>query len=151
MPNKAKLKVVLDSVILVSAFLARTEKKLAAELFRLCMTKELLYTAEEILEETRRVLLEKDHIRSKYLYHDSEVDRFIELVREKSTVVGQLPDIQVIERDPKDDMIIACALAAQADYIVSRDLDLLDLREYQGIQITSPEEFIHYLRNHGPK
>lgn len=54
--------------------------------------------------------------------------------------------LQAIERDPKDDKIISCALAAQADYIVSRDLDLLDLVEYQGIRIVSPEEFILLIR-----
>ena len=46
----------------------------------------------------------------------------------------------------KDNMIIACAVAAGADYIVSRDLDLLDLKAYQGIQMVRPEDFIHYLR-----
>lgn len=54
------------------------------------------------------------------------------------------------KRKPKvvlDSMVIACAVAAQADYIVSRDLDLLDLRIYKGIQIVSPENFIPFLRS----
>lgn len=42
---------------------------------------------------------------------------------------------QVIARDPDDDHVLACALAAQADLIVSGDRDLLDLGEYQGIRI----------------
>ena len=149
MPNKRKPEVVFDSVILVSAFLAETGEGLAAKLFSLCVTEEILYTAEEILQEVRRVLLRKEHIRSKYSYHDAQVERFIELVREGSTVIGSLPVLHVIERDPKDDMIIACAVAAGANYIVSRDLDLLDLKTYEGIQIVRPEEFIHYLRDMG--
>ena len=64
-------------------------------------------------------------------------------------IVPELPSLRVIERDPKDDMIIACAVAIQADYIVSRDLDLLDLKAYRGIQIVSPEDFIQYLRDDG--
>jgi putative PIN family toxin of toxin-antitoxin system len=147
MPHKRRPRVVLDSVVLVSVFL--TEEGLAAELFAECVEKAELCTAEEILQETRRVLLEKDHIRSKYAYHDREVERFIELVREKCTVASELPPLHVIERDPKDDMIIACAVAAQADYVVSRDLDLLDLGEYRGIQIVSPEDFVQYLRDDG--
>ena len=63
-----------------------------------------------------------------------------------STIVPTLPDLRVMVRDPKDDMIIACAVAAQADYIVSRDRDLLDLGTYQEIQIVTPEAFIQYLR-----
>ena len=42
-------------------------------------------------------------------------------------IVAQMPEIHVIERDPKDNLIIACAVAVSADYIISRDLDLLDL------------------------
>ena len=38
-------------------------------------------------------------------------------------------------RDPDDDHVLACALAAQAALIVIRDKDLLDLHPYQGIPI----------------
>lgn len=41
-------------------------------------------------------------------------------------------------RDPDDDDVLACALAARADMIVSGDRDLLDLHEYRGIPIVSP-------------
>jgi len=137
----------MDHFSIDKNILAKTKEELSSALFRLCMIKGILYTSEEILEETRDVLLHRSRIRRKYSYLDSEVERFIELIRENSTLVGVLSDIRVIERDPKDDMIIACAVAAHADYIVSRDLDLLDLKEYQGIRIISPEEFIHYLRS----
>jgi predicted nucleic acid-binding protein len=40
-----------------------------------------------------------------------------------------------ISRDPDDDQVLACALAAGADLIVSRDKDLLDLGTSQGIRI----------------
>jgi len=53
MTNKAKVKVILDSVILVSAFLAKTKEELSATLFPLCMVNGILHTSEEILEETR--------------------------------------------------------------------------------------------------
>jgi len=144
MPNRRKPRVVFDSVVWVSIFLRKAG--LTAELLTLCLEKTTLYTAEEILTETRRVLLEKDHIRNKYVYHDAEVEHFIELIRGKCLVVSRLPELHVIERDPKDDMVIACAVAATADYIVSRDRDLLDLGTYQGIQIVTPEVFIKYLR-----
>lgn len=43
-----------------------------------------------------------------------------------------------IVRDPADDAVLACALAAQADLIVSGDGDLLTLREFHGIRIVNP-------------
>ena len=41
----------------------------------------------------------------------------------------------IIVRDPADDAVLACALAAQADYIVSGDAHLLDLKRYREIPI----------------
>ena len=145
MPNKRKYKIVLDSVVFVSAFI--TQNGLAAKILDKSAEKAEIYIAEEILQEIRCVLLEKVHLRSRFPYSDANVARFIEALRTICVVIASLPQLQVIERDPKDDMIIACAVAAQADYIVSRDLDLLDLKEYRGIQIIPPEDFIHFLRN----
>lgn len=47
-------------------------------------------------------------------------------------------------RDPKDDMVLECAVAAKAEIIVSGDKDLLDLRRYQGISIVTAREYLHY-------
>lgn len=42
-----------------------------------------------------------------------------------------------ITRDPADDQVLAAALAAQADLIVSGDAHLLDLKRFQGIEIVT--------------
>lgn len=144
MTNRRKLHVVLDSVVAVSAFLT---DGLTADLVSMCQENVNLYTAEEILQEIHRVLLEKPHIRNRYQYSSEQVEDFINYLRNISTVVAQLPEIRVIERDPKDDMIIACAVEVSANYIVSRDQHLLDLDNYQQIQIVTPEDFIHILRH----
>ena len=143
MTNRRKPRVILDSVVAVSAFLT---DGLTADLVSMCQENVNLYTAEEILQEIRRVLLEKPHIRNRYRYSSEQVEVFIDYLRNISTVVTHLPEIRVIERDPKDDMIIACAVAVSADYIISRDRDLLDLGNHEQIQIVPPKEFIHILR-----
>ncbi len=48
-------------------------------------------------------------------------------------------------RDPQDDPYLACALAARAKYIVSRDDDLLALEKPFGIQILEPRELLQRL------
>ena len=48
-------------------------------------------------------------------------------------------------RDSDDDHVIACALAARAQLIVSRDKDLLDLHPYQGIPILASAEPLQHL------
>jgi|ERR1035437_2211467 putative PIN family toxin of toxin-antitoxin system len=45
-------------------------------------------------------------------------------------------------RDPNDDMILECAVAAGAQFIVSDDKDLLVLGSYRGIRIVTPAEFL---------
>lgn len=45
-----------------------------------------------------------------------------------------------IARDPADDVVLATALAAQADLIVSGDADVLNLKTYQGIPIVTAAE-----------
>ncbi|HEY9171005.1 MAG TPA: putative toxin-antitoxin system toxin component, PIN family [Verrucomicrobiae bacterium] len=48
-------------------------------------------------------------------------------------------------RDPKDDPYLACALAARARFIISRDPDLLDLGKPFGVEIVTPRAFLSRL------
>lgn len=47
---------------------------------------------------------------------------------------------RVVLSDPDDDQVIAAAVAAQADLVVSGDRDLLALGSYQDFAIVSPAE-----------
>jgi predicted nucleic acid-binding protein len=49
--------------------------------------------------------------------------------------------IEVIHDDPPDNRILECAIAGQADLIVSGDRHLLKLKSYQGIPIVRPVDF----------
>lgn len=50
-----------------------------------------------------------------------------------------------VVRDPDDDHVLACALTARADLIVTGDSDLLTLRNYQDIPILTPAEALRRL------
>jgi len=50
-------------------------------------------------------------------------------------------------RDPEDDKFLAAALEAQADYIVTGDKDLLDLKAYKNVRIATPARFLRGLRS----
>ena len=54
--------------------------------------------------------------------------RFCRLLRPGGHVASHLPEVTGVVRDPNDDMVIACALAASASYLVTRDPDLLTLK-----------------------
>jgi uncharacterized protein len=49
--------------------------------------------------------------------------------------------------DPGDEMVLECALAGEADFIVSGDKKhLLPLRQFRGIPIVSPREFLRRMK-----
>ena len=56
---------------------------------------------------------------------------------------------RVVASDPDDDHVIACAVIAHADMIVSGDQHLFSLREHQGIPILSASEALHRIGGSG--
>jgi putative PIN family toxin of toxin-antitoxin system len=50
--------------------------------------------------------------------------------------------LQVIHDDPKDNIFLECAVAGNADYIITGDQHLLRLRAYRKIKIISPRAFV---------
>ncbi len=50
--------------------------------------------------------------------------------------------LHVVTADPDDDRVLECALAGKADFIVSGDRHLLDLKSYQGITILRADRFL---------
>jgi putative PIN family toxin of toxin-antitoxin system len=57
------------------------------------------------------------------------------------SIVRPSESIEGICRDPDDDAILTCALGAGADYLVTGDLDLLQLKIFKGIRIVTPRDF----------
>ena len=139
------LKAVLDTSILVSAFLKH--EGVNAKVLLGGKDQYELFLSEDILAETKLVLLTYERIRKKYHYTDDEVLEYLETLRVVAKqVLEKLPKIRVIEKDPKDDPVLACALKVRVDYIVSKDDHLRDLKEYRGIRIVSSQEFLELLK-----
>ena len=135
---------VLDSTILVSAFL--TPGAAADALVDHAKAGHLTgAVAEAILAETARALLATPRIRQRYPYTD--VQDSLQGIRQAALVVSDLPPLTGIVRDPNDDMILACAVAASASHVVTRDDDLLALGSYKGSAIVTPEAFLTLLRS----
>ena len=55
---------------------------------------------------------------------------------------------RTVPTDADDDVVIATALAAHADLIVTGDRDLQVLHPFQGIQILNAAEALHYIHIH---
>ncbi len=72
-------------------------------------------------------------------------------IRELCLMVFPTQRLKVIKADPTDDRVLECALAAQADLIISGDAHLLSLIEYQGIRILDPAAFLAELEGPLPE
>ena len=141
MPNT-----VIDTTVLVSAFLRPSVGGASFDLLQLAHEGAFeLFLSDDILEEAARVLLDSGRIRRRYIYPDDAVIEYCRGLSRLATIVTHVPTIRVV-RDPNDDMILAAAIAAKAEYLVTRDDDLLSLGEHKRITILTPEAFLAVLR-----
>jgi putative PIN family toxin of toxin-antitoxin system len=109
------LSAVVDSTVLVSAFL--TPGGVSAEFLQSARRGAFLCClAEEILDEATRVLL-SPRLRRHHPYTDQDITEFIDGLRRAARLVHDLPRLTGIVRDPNDDAIVACAVAAQASLL----------------------------------
>lgn len=135
------IRAVLDSSVLISAFLTEGGPPHAV----LSAAKEgrfVLCLSHEILAETGRSLREKITIRRSYTYSDERIETHIDDLIAVAELAVELPKLRVVPDDPKDDMIVATAVKAKADYLVSGDRHLLSLGEHDGIRIITPRELL---------
>jgi predicted nucleic acid-binding protein len=61
------------------------------------------------------------------------------------TVVRIPKNLNVVPRDPDDNALLECAIESNADYVVSGEGDLLELKQFRGIQILRDSEFLGLL------
>jgi predicted nucleic acid-binding protein len=54
--------------------------------------------------------------------------------------------IKIIKNDPGDDKFIECAAALKADVVITGDKEVLAIKEYMGIRILTPQQFLRDYR-----
>ncbi len=73
---------------------------------------------------------------------NQSIDELIDTYAAIALVVEPISVPPNVVRDPKDQMLLACAVGGRADAVVSGDKDLLVLGSYEGIPIWSVTEFL---------
>ena len=96
-----------------------------------------LLVSASILDEYHRVAYELAN-----QYPSIDLKPILDLLTVHAEVLqpGRLPP--VVLDDPSDDMFLECAVAGEADCIVSGDRHLLGLSAYRGIPIITPRDFV---------
>ncbi len=139
-----KLRAVIDTNLFLSGLFARDS--LSAQLQSLWINLDFeLVTSIEIIKEISRVLNYpriKDHFKPK----DKNIKRFFRLIFRKAIIAKDIYKTDRITDDPTDNKFLACALEKNADYIVSRDPHLRNIKHYHGIQIIDVKTFIEKVK-----
>ncbi|MBI2941819.1 MAG: putative toxin-antitoxin system toxin component, PIN family [Chloroflexi bacterium] len=134
------LKAVIDNNLLVSYALTRNET--ISRLIGHWAQGTFLYLASPAIIEELKQVLSRPRLRERMV---ADPQALIDVVEQETVQTpGQLV-LGGVCRDPKDEMLIECAVEGQAHYIVSGDRDLLELGAYQGIKIIRPVEFVAIL------
>ncbi len=130
------LRIVFDCMVFLQALISK--QSIAFRLFEyLDENAFTLFVSNEILDEMNDVL-NRPYIRAKNSQiTDESVGSFFERVLKKAVLLKKVPVYFELTRDPKDEKYVNLAVEAKADYIVTRDKDLLDLMT--GIDIESKE------------
>ncbi|MBP9914187.1 MAG: putative toxin-antitoxin system toxin component, PIN family [Opitutaceae bacterium] len=129
------MKLVLDTNVLLAAVLS---DGLCRDLVRKRITAHELYSSQGLLEEFA------EKLRSKFDSDPADTP-FYGAYRDRVILVKALPLLAPVCRDPDDDLVLATAIAAQAEVIVTGDQDLLVLRQHEGVRILTPRQFLEML------
>ena len=129
------MKLVLDTNVLVAALMA---DGLCRDLVRRRVREHELCTSEPLLKELTATL------RRKFKAKAAEIP-LLEEYRRRATLVEPVALPAPVSRDPDDDMVLATAIVAKADVLISGDDDLLCLKNHHGIRILSPRQFLELL------
>jgi uncharacterized protein len=137
---------VFDTSVLVGAFLTRHQPGgVSSELLRLVAEGKIeLHLSADIIAEVLATLVRNRRAQSNYRYTSQMAEAFCADLFDLASIIEDPPPTQgAVPRDPDDDKIIACALAAGTE---SRDYDLLSLGPYAGITMIAPEPFLRIVR-----
>lgn len=132
------IRVVLDTNVVVSAAISTDGNP--ALIFEMLIMEDIKnYTTQEIIDEIKEVLQRPRITKRVSLVEQEFILSTFEKFSEK--IVSGIK-FEEINDDPDDNKFLECAVSVSANYIVSGDGHLLNLKEFRGIKIVNPAEFI---------
>ena len=135
---------VLDANTLISALLvelgiSRQILRAAYERRFACLCSAFIVT--EVLRAFTR-----PRVQRKYAIRPDEIDQLRRFLESPSVTVEMTVEVQGVATHPEDDLILATAVSAGADYLVTGDRQLQALGTYRGVRIVSPRQFLTVLQ-----
>jgi uncharacterized protein len=133
------VRVLLDTNVIVSAV---TTRGLCADVFRAVLAAHELVTCAKVLQEVRRIL------GIKFDVPEQLIAEYLELIGQDAIVAEpeDLPDLPIQDRD--DVAIVAAAIAAKTEVLVTGDHELQSLKNIGQLRIIFPRAFWEELTAH---
>ena len=127
------MRVLLDTNVIVSAVMTRG---LCADVFRAVLAEHELVTCSKVLQEVRRIL------RTKFSVSEQLISEYLELITQDAVVAKAARDLPDFGIKDKDDVeILAAAIAASAQVLVTGDSELQGIGRIRKVRILSPRAF----------
>lgn len=129
-------KVVLDTNIFISGFGWNGKPE---EVLKIIKDRQIInYASAEILEEIRRVISYP-----KLRFPEPLQIKILEFVLFYSEFVEPQKRIFTVTEDPNDNKFLECAIEAQAEYIISGDPHLLNMKKFKTVKILPASELLY--------
>lgn len=139
------LKVVFDTNIIVSGLIAHSGNPYKIlEAWR--QGDVVLLVSKPIVDEVVSVL-QRPFFREKRQIGKADVVRIRRALETDTVMVSPQVHLKVVANDPADDRILECALEGGADYLVSGDHHLLELKRYRHVRIVTARQFLAILES----
>jgi putative PIN family toxin of toxin-antitoxin system len=134
-------RVVLDTNVLASGIAGfHNPSSIVAKLLHLWRLGGFtLVISEYILTELAHTL-QSPYFRRRLT--QKQINRAMRLLRSEATITPLTIQVQGIATHPEDDVILATAVSAKADYLVTDDTKLQHIGTYQGVKILGPRRFL---------
>ena len=132
------MKIVLDANVFISALFWGGNPRIVLK--RAINKIDELFVSKEILDEIEDVLR-----RPKFHAGENEIEYFLKLIEEISNKIIIKNKIKNGSRDKTDNKYIECGTAVNADYIISGDKHLLELKKYNNIKIITVKEYLEII------
>ena len=129
------MKVVLDTNVFISGVFWKGDSNRIILAWKEGKIK--LVVSLEAISELARVLRD-----SKIKMPHELIKEWIDLIIKNSELVKIQNKIKIIKEDPTDDIFLETALIGRAKYIITQDAHLLKLKEFRGIRIITPGDFL---------
>ena len=133
------MKVVVDTNVVISSFWGSAAPKEIIDLWK--KGEIVLCISQEIVDEYVEVLV-------RLKIQENEISELLALLAHYNTLyIHKTVPINVIAADADDNKFLSCAHALGAEYIISGDRHILNVKRFMKVTCITPQDFIDLFSN----